>query len=193
MLKGREMKTAINKTYLTPIESCFVLQTSVFHDHRGDLFKVFHLPSWKKHQLPDLTLGEAFFSHSAKNVLRGLHFQKGEFSQSKLISCLSGSSLNLILDLRPQSPSFQQVFAQELSRDSGKSLFIPEGCAHGFLSLSEETLLSYLANKPHSPENDCGILWNSASFRWPVENPILSERDQSWPTLTEVLGHPILR
>lgn len=186
------MKTEINKSYLTPIENCFVLQTSIFHDLRGDLFKVFHLPSWKKHQLPELALGEAFFSHSKKNVLRGLHFQKGDFSQSKLISCLSGNSLNLVLDLRPESPSFRQVFAQELSRDSGKSLFIPEGCAHGFLSLSEETLLSYLTNKVHSQENDLGVLWNSISFRWPIENPILSERDQSWPTLTELLNQPIL-
>ena len=112
-----------------------------------------------------------------------MHFQTEPHAQAKPVYCPHGAILDVILDMRKDSPSYGKYFAAELSAENGHSLFIPEGFAHGFLALTEGAVTSYLLNKEHQPEADTGILWNSFGFEWPVENPIVSERDRGFINL----------
>jgi dTDP-4-dehydrorhamnose 3,5-epimerase len=114
-----------------------------------------------------------------------MHFQLPPHTQARLVCCLAGRILDVIVDLRKSSPAFGGVMARELSATSAEMLFIPEGFAHGFLALENHSLVSYAASRPHSPPHDTGVAWNSINFPWPVAAPVLSERDGKLPTLQE--------
>jgi len=116
-----------------------------------------------------------------------MHYQDGPHAHSKLVSCLSGRILDVVIDVRPQSDTFNQPYAVELDSNSGHALFIPEGFAHGFLSLENDTLMSYLTSTVHAPSHDRGVLWSSIDFDWPIERPLLSERDQKHPPIASLV------
>jgi len=170
------------ESLLTPLHDAHLIK--LFHrtDERGVFFKPFHAGQLKALGI-DFEIRESICSVSSKNVVRGMHFQTEPHAQAKLVYCPYGAILDVILDLRKGSPSYGKHFAAELSAQNGHSLFIPEGFAHGFLALTEGAVTSYLLNKEHQPEADTGILWNSFGFEWPVENPIVSERDRGFINL----------
>lgn len=161
-----------------------ILRPRIFSDLRGSFVKTFHAPTFLTAGL-DFTPREEFFSTSHRHVIRGMHFQLPPHAQARLVSCLTGKILDVIVDLRKSSPTTGRVWSCELSAASREILFIPEGFAHGFLALEDNTLVSYVANQPHSPAHDSGIAYDSFNFDWPVKNPILSERDQKFPALRE--------
>ena len=162
----------------------FVLQPKIFTDQRGTFVKTYHADIFREAGL-DFTPREEFFSISHKNVVRGMHFQSPPAAQDKLVYCPVGKVLDVVMDLRPGSRTFGGTFARELSAENREMLYIPVGCAHGFLSLAEDTIMVYQTSTVHSPTQDAGILWNSIGFDWPVKNPILSARDQAFPTLNQ--------
>lgn len=166
----------------TPLSGAYLVHLFRLEDERGVFFKPFHFSSLKEAGVL-FEIRESICSVSSKNVVRGMHFQTEPHAQAKLVYCPHGAILDVILDLRKDSPSYGKHFAAELSAENGHSLFIPEGFAHGFLALTEGTVTSYLLNKEHQPEADTGILWNSFGFEWPVENPIVSERDRGFINL----------
>jgi dTDP-4-dehydrorhamnose 3,5-epimerase len=168
----------------TDFAGMFVLQPRIFTDRRGDFVKTFHAEIFRELGL-NFAPREEFFSTSAKNVLRGMHFQLPPAAHAKLVYCLTGSVLDVVLDLRKSSPTFGRVFSRELSAVNRELLFIPAGLAHGFLSLTDHSLMVYQTDTIHSPAYDAGIAWNSFGFNWPVENPIMSERDEKFPALRE--------
>lgn len=155
-----------------------------FEDQRGDLVKLFHRHWFEKNEMP-FEPREEFYSTSGKDVLRGMHFQVPPADHAKLVTCLSGKVLDVILDLRKDSDSYGQFSSAELSDENRHFLFIPSGFAHGFLSLSEASVLHYLTGTEHSPEHDRGVRWDSFDFDWPVRNPLISKRDLEHPALAD--------
>ena len=115
-----------------------------------------------------------------------MHFQTPPNDHTKLVTCLSGSVIDVIVDLRKTSQTFMKHIVIELdSTTVNKMIYIPKGCAHGFLSLKDDTLMHYKVSSVYSPENDAGILWSSIGYEWDCQNPITSERDNKHPSLQE--------
>jgi dTDP-4-dehydrorhamnose 3,5-epimerase len=116
--------------------------------------------------------------------LRGMHFQLPPAAHDKLVYCPVGKVLDVVLDLR-SSAKRGRFISRELNASNREMLFIPRGCAHGFVALEDESMMVYQTSTVHSPAHDAGVLWNSFGFAWPVANPILSERDQKFPALRD--------
>ena len=157
-----------------------LIETPKFEDDRGLFHKVYNCDEFKKLSI-NFEPKEQFFSISSKNVLRGMHFQIKQYAQAKLVSCLSGKILDVIVDLRNNSESFKKVISVELDSKKPYALYIPVGFAHGFVSLQEKSIMQYLTSTVYNKDFDKGIHWNSIDFKWPKEKYILSKRDSSHP------------
>ena len=168
----------------TKLPDCYLFNFDIYEDKRGAFRKLYHSEIFTKHKL-NLAIKEQFYSISAKNVLRGMHFQAPPFDHFKLVSCLHGNVLDVVLDLRKNSKAYKQFEIIYLSQNNGNVLYIPSGIAHGFLSLDDNSGMLYNTTTVHAPEEDKGILWDSFGFNWPIVNPIVSERDQKFPKLNE--------
>ncbi len=169
----------------TEIAGLLILRPKVFTDERGCFVKTFHAPVFAELGLS--LPAEEFYSVSSKNVVRGMHLQVAPAANTKCVYCLSGAVLDVVVDLRGGngSPAFGKVFARELSAERKELLFIPEGCAHGFLTLTEQATLFYQSSVAYAPNQDAGVRWDSFGWDWPVQNPILSARDQALPALAD--------
>jgi dTDP-4-dehydrorhamnose 3,5-epimerase/CDP-3, 6-dideoxy-D-glycero-D-glycero-4-hexulose-5-epimerase len=168
----------------TKIKDCFLIDTKSFLDERGSFTKLYHQLSFEEHGI-SITLREQFYTISNKHVLRGMHFQIPPYDHCKLVTCLSGRVLDVILDLRKDSKTYGQVESFELSAETGQILYLPKGIAHGFLSLEDNSGMLYGTTKEHMPEADRGIKWDSFGFDWPYSNCVISDRDLSHPTFEE--------
>lgn len=166
----------------TPLPGVRVLRPFVFEDARGNFVKPFHEGQLAEHGIA-MTVREEFFSTSQKGVLRGMHFQVPPHAHQKLVYCLTGRVLDVLLDLRKASPSFGKAAAFELSAANRNVVHIPAGFAHGFLSLEDQSCLIYKTDAVHAPDCDAGILWNSFGFTWPIDGsaPVISPRDLTHP------------
>ncbi len=169
----------------TTITGCFVIEPKIFHDQRGTFIKSYQRSLFESAGL-EAFFPEEFYSISKKNVVRGMHFQTPPHDHAKLVSCLKGEILDVILDLRPRSSSFKKFTALPLSSENPVSVYIPRGCAHGFLSLSEESYVYYSTSSEHHVAHDTGVRWDSFGFNWPVSEPILSQRDLSFIPLSNL-------
>ncbi len=168
----------------TELPGLKIIRPKIFQDARGTFVKTFHREVFRQLGL-DFEPREEFFSTSAKNVLRGMHFQLPPAAHAKLVYCIAGRVLDVVLDLRKDSPTFGRSVARELNATSREMFFIPVGFAHGFLALEDGATMVYQTSTVHSPAHDAGIVWNSFGFDWPVKNPIMSERDQKFPALRD--------
>lgn len=165
-----------------PLTGVKILRPFVFEDARGNFVKPFHEGLLASHDIR-LTVREEFFSTSAGGVLRGMHFQVPPHAHQKLVYCITGRVLDVLLDLRKESSTFGQAVGFELSAANRHIVHVPVGFAHGFLSLEDRSCLVYKTDAVHAADCDAGILWNSFDFAWPESAvpPVLSPRD---------LGHP---
>lgn len=118
-------------------------------------------------------------------MIRGMHFQTPPAQHAKIVFCPVGEILDVVLDLRKNSPTFGQHFSQILSAENHLALYIPEGCAHGFRALTEGAMTFYLVSSVHNPAHDKGIRWDSFGFDWGAEAPVMSERDGSFPQMQD--------
>lgn len=168
----------------TDIPGCFVVQARVIGDARGTFVKTFHAERFDELGLRT-DWREEYFSSSAKGVVRGLHFQTPPAEHAKLVFCLTGAVLDVVVDLRCGSPTYGQARGVELSAQNGRGLYLPTGCAHGFVALSDEAGMYYKVTSVHAPAQDAGIAWNSIDFDWPVDDPALSDRDRRHPRLAD--------
>ncbi len=166
----------------TTIVGCFELQPRVFNDERGRLVKIFHKDSFLGLNL-ETNFTEEYYSVSKKNVLRGLHFQNPPHDHIKCVTCISGKIFDVVVDLRTDSPTYKQYFSIELDAEKGNMLYIPKGLAHGFYVLSETAIFLNRMTTVYEPSCDTGIKWDSCGIKWPVMNPILSEKDKEMITL----------
>ena len=172
----------------TDIEGVFVIEPRVFNDARGYFFE-----AWKQEEFNE-HVGEVNFiqdneSKSSFGVLRGLHYQKGELSQAKLVRVIKGKVLDVAVDIRKSSPTFGKHVMVELSEDSKRQLFIPRGFAHGFLVLSDEAVFTYKVDNPYAPQAEAGIRWNDPelAIEWPIDpaQVLTSEKDLKQPLLKD--------
>jgi len=166
-----------------PVAGALLLRGDLFSDLRGS-FATF----WEEDRAAPLGLPFApksfLLSKNAKrNTLRGMHFQHAPYGQNKLVSCVRGASHEVILDLRRDSPTFRKWHAIRMDSDSAEALYIPAGCAHGFLTLEPDTWISYLIEGPYVPESGGVVRWNDPLFQiqWPEVDPILSDKDRLAP------------
>ena len=171
----------------TGIDGLLQIQPQVHRDHRG-----FFLESYSAEQFDKAGITCRFVqdNHSCSmetGVLRGLHFQKPPFAQTKLIRVTRGRIFDVAVDLRTKSPTFGRWFGLELSADNFTMLLIPAGFAHGFCTLENETHVEYKVDTPYAPQYDSGIIWNDPEIAvsWPVAAPILSAKDAKLPRLHE--------
>lgn len=133
-----------------------------------------------------LTVAQANLSHNARALtLRGLHFQESAIPESKLVRAVRGRAFDVVADLRPESPTWRRWAAVELSADSGEALFVPAGCAHGFLTLEDDTELLYLMGAPFEPGGQRGVRWDdpTLAIAWPAAPRVISDRDRTLPEL----------
>jgi dTDP-4-dehydrorhamnose 3,5-epimerase len=172
----------------TPLDGAFLIQPEPVADRRGCLVKTIHEPTFAAWGIA-FDLREEFFSVSRRGVLRGMHFQAPPHAHDKIVYCIAGGVLDVILDLRRASATFGRWYAMELDAANRRVLLIPRGLAHGFLSLRDDTIMVYKTSKEHMPDCDRGVLWNSFGFAWPVTEPLLSERDANLPPFAE-FGSP---
>lgn len=143
----------------TNIPDVLIIEPQVFGDERGYFFESFNQKQFEEH------IGKIDFiqdneSKSSKGVLRGLHFQKPPFTQSKLLRCIEGEVLDVVVDLRKESPTYKQYLSVVLSGENKKQVFVPKGFAHGFLVLSETATIAYKVDNYYAPAHDSGIVWN---------------------------------
>ncbi len=155
-----------------------------FKDNRGYFEEVFK-ESFFNGKVPQFKQDN--ISVSKKGVIRGLHFQNNPKAQGKLVYCLKGKILDVAVDIRKGSPNYGKWIGEILSEDNTKMLYVPEGFAHGFCSLKDNSLIMYKCTKEYSPEHEAGIRWNDPDIGidWPIQDPILSKKDKNLPSLKE--------
>lgn len=163
----------------TPIEGLKLIHLDKFVDERGTFFKVFNSDFLVNNGLESYFL-ESYYSISRKNVIRGMHFQKPPFEHTKLVYLNQGKVLDVVLDIRKKSKTFGKCFSLTLNKHNQILIYIPKGIAHGFLSQEDNSMISYLQTSVYNKDSDSGILWNSIGVEWGVENPIISDRDNSF-------------
>ena len=163
-----------------PVNGACLLHYGRHEDKRGWFQKTHNTELLEPYDL-DTDIKEMYTSLSNKNVLRGMHFQIPPQDHAKYFTVISGAVLDVILDLRRSSVTFGQCFAIELNADDNKTLYLPKGIAHGFLSLHDNTLTQYAVTSAYAPAHDKGILWSSIPFEWPEAKPIISGRDVDFP------------
>ena len=167
------------------VDGVFGIISESHVDSRGSLTRVWD----KKSPLGNFDLAQSSVVLNPKaRTLRGLHFQTIPFSENKVIECVSGRVFDVIIDLRPESSTYKKQLAIHLGPDEKfLGVHVPAGCAHGYLTLEEDSTLIYFMDREYSVKNSRGLLWNdsSLSINWPSEPALISEQDKSWPSLQE--------
>lgn len=173
----------------TKIDGVIILEPKVFGDHRG-----FFMESWSKREFEKKGLFYEFVqdNHSLstmKGTLRGIHFQRGEKAQAKLVRCVRGSVLDVAVDLRSKSTTYKQWIAVELSEENKRQLLIPRGFGHGFMTLTDHVEFLYKADNYYAPNAEGSIRWNDPelAINWGIEEPILSQKDAEAPLLKDAI------
>ena len=165
-----------------------LIKPKVFGDERG-----FFMETYKKEDFEKAGIKGEFVqdnhSRSRYGVLRGLHFQKEPYAQAKIVRCVRGVIFDVAVDLRRDSPTFGKWVGVILSEFNKHQLYIPRGFAHGFCVLSEVAEVVYKVDNKYAPDYEGGVIWNDEDIgiEWPIDEPILSEKDKKWPTLKELI------
>jgi len=163
----------------TKIPGCFELLPRVHKDIRGRFVKVFQKDFFKQNGL-ETCFSEEYYSFSHQGVIRGMHFQLPPCDHVKLVYCVSGEVLDVVFDLRKESPTYGHFEVIKVNASMANCVYIPKGLAHGFYT-SSQAIMVYNVSTVYSPHYDAGILWNSFGMVWPIADPIISARDQSFP------------
>ena len=171
------------------IPDVVLIEPKVFEDERG-----FFMETYKKEEFDEKARinGEFIQDNHSKSrfgVLRGLHFQKEPYAQAKIVRCIRGEIYDVAVDLRKNSPTFGKYVSVILSEYNKYQLYVPRGCAHGFLVLSDAAEVIYKVDNVYAPGYEGGLIWNDpeVNIPWPNDNPSLSPKDKSWPTLKELI------
>jgi dTDP-4-dehydrorhamnose 3,5-epimerase len=170
----------------THLKGAFIIEINKLGDERG-----FFGRSWCRHEMEEhglngsiAQINTSFSPH--KGTIRGLHYQIAPFQECKMIRCTRGAIFDLIVDLRPDSPTFLKWFGEELTQDNHKALYSPEGFAQGFLTLTPDAEITYFTTQFYAPGKDRGVRWNDPNFgiKLPMEPVVIADRDKNWPDFT---------
>lgn len=173
----------------TPLKDCYIIEANVFEDDRGYFYEKFNEKKFEEFTSLNGHFVQDNISKSSYGVLRGLHLQKGEHAQAKLVSCLEGKVLDVAVDLRPDSPTFGKWYSIELTAENKLQLYVPRGFGHGFSVLSKTAVFSYKCDNFYNKESEGGVLWNDSDLNidWqlPKNDVILSEKDMVMPAFSK--------
>ena len=171
----------------TKLKGAFIIDIERREDERGFFARAWCQKEFEAHGLNTRWVQANLAFSKKKGTLRGLHFQVGPYEEIKLMRCIRGAIYDVILDLRSESPTYMQWLGVELTADNHKMLYVPEGFAHGYQSLADNTEGFYPVSQFYTPGSERGVRWNDPAFgiEWPmIKNMILSEKDKSWPDFT---------
>lgn len=175
----------------TNLDGCYLIEPNVINDQRGYFMESFNEKSFQEGLQQEIHFVQDNQSFSTQGVLRGLHYQRGEHSQAKLVRVLSGEVLDVAVDIRPESATYGQHFSVVLSDQNNKQLFVPRGFAHGFLVLSPSAIFFYKCDNYYNKASEGGIIYNdnSLAIDWHLEkhNLIISEKDEQLPSFSNAL------
>lgn len=178
------------KIVRTKLEGCFIMEPKVFADQRGSFLESYHKERFFKATGLDIDFVQDNLSFSKKGVLRGLHYQKGKFAQAKLIGVVKGRILDVIVDLRKESPTYGEHVKLRMTGEENRSIFIPKGMAHGFLALSDDVIFTYKCDSYYNPEAEAGVIYSDSDlgidWECPTEDIVLSEKDKALPSFKSI-------
>ena len=171
----------------TSIEGLLIIKPDVFKDERGYFFESYNKERFAKEGL-EMTFVQDNESKSNKGVLRGLHFQRPPFAQGKLVRVVKGSVMDVAVDIRKDSPTYGKWESRILSEDNKEMFWIPEGFAHGFVTLEDNTVFTYKCTNVYNKESEGSIRWNDPdiNINWNIDNPTLSEKDRISPLFNDL-------
>lgn len=167
----------------TELQGAFVLDLQKFEDARGFFAHAWARAEFERHGL-DPRVHDLNLSHNAASgTLRGMHFQTAPYAQAKTLRCIRGAIYDVIIDLRPGSATFRRWIGAELSAANGRALYVPEGFAHGFQTLEDDTDVMYLVSTAYAPGSEGGVRYDDQAFgiQWPREVTVVSDKDAAWP------------
>jgi dTDP-4-dehydrorhamnose 3,5-epimerase len=184
LFSGDEMKIET-----TDLPGVLLITPQVFADSRGFFQESFNKARFDKFGISNDFIQDNHSFSLQKGTIRGFHFQTNPKAQSKLVRCVKGSILDVVVDIQPSSKNFRKYIAVELSDSNFRQIYVPKGYAHAFCTLMDDVHVCYKVDEYYSVENNAGILWNDPeiNFSWPTQKPILSDQDQKWPKLADFL------
>lgn len=171
------------KLLRTLLHDLALVETPVFRDERGSFERLQCSGEFAALGLPSAFVQTNLSTNRQRNILRGMHFQRTPHQEDKLVQCVHGTILDVVIDIRESSPTFAHHFMVELTADNALALLVPKGFAHGYLTLTEDAAVLYHVTHPYTPGAEGGIRWNDPRFGidWPVREPLLSTKDANWP------------
>lgn len=167
----------------TPLPGAFLIELEKRGDDRGFFARAYCRNEFRQQGLPDNFVQVNNSLSAERGTLRGLHYQLAPNAETKLVRCIRGSLWDVILDLRPESPTFGRWFAEELSAENRRMMLVPKGFAHGFVTLSDDTEAFYFVDEFYAPDHERGIRWNDPRFAidWPIDPSVISDKDRCHP------------
>ncbi len=167
----------------TELSGAYIIELEPFMDFRGSFARTFCAREFRKYGLKENMVQSNLSISTLKNTIRGMHFQIEGAQEAKLVRCIRGRILDVIIDIRKETSTFGKHISIELTETCGSMLYIPEGFAHGFLTLENECHVFYQVSNYYTPEKEFGIRWDDKFFgiKWSVDNPIVSEKDSNYP------------
>ncbi|UQZ91170.1 dTDP-4-dehydrorhamnose 3,5-epimerase [Deltaproteobacteria bacterium Smac51] len=171
------------KYHKTQIEGVTIIDLEPFEDHRGYFARAFCQADFHENGLDFQPVQANLSGNLKRGTLRGLHYQAAPHQEDKLVRAVRGAVFDVAVDLRPQSATYRQWFGTELSAENRRSLLIPKGCAHGYLTLTDDAETLYMVSQAYHPESDRGLRWNDpfCNVQWPFDPLVISDKDRQWP------------
>lgn len=175
----------------TPLKDCYIIEPTIFEDERGYFFEKYNEKKFEEITGLNGHFVQDNISKSSYGVVRGIHLQKGEHAQAKLVSCLEGKVFDVAVDLRQDSPTFGKWFGIELTAENKLQLYVPRGFGHGFSVLSDTAIFAYKCDNFYNKESEGGVLWNdktiNVNWQLPLEDIILSDKDVVLTTFSDII------
>jgi len=168
----------------TILKGAFIVEPEKIQDDRGFFARAWCKKEFEAHGLNSSWTQNNISFNLRKYILRGMHYQGSPFEEAKLVRCTRGAIFDVMIDLRPDSPTFLKWIGVELNLNNFKMLYIPENFAHGYLTLTDNTEVYYQVSTPYSPDHERGLRWNDPTFgiNWPIDGyPLISDKDKNWP------------
>jgi dTDP-4-dehydrorhamnose 3,5-epimerase len=167
----------------TELKGAYVIEIEKLKDHRGFFARSWCQNEFEAHNLVSRVKQSNVSYNKTKGTLRGMHYQISPYEETKLVRCTRGAIYDVIIDLRPASPTYSQWIGVELTAENYKMLYVPENFGHGFQTLEDDTEVTYQVTQFYTPGSERGIRWNDPAFsiNWPIEVQVISDKDKSWP------------
>ena len=171
----------------TELQGAFIIELQKYEDERGFFARCWCQREFESHGLNPRTVQCNVSFNKVKGTLRGMHYQVAPHAETKLVRCTRGAIYDVIIDLRRESPTYKRYVSEVLSSTNYKTLFIPEGCAHGFQTLEDNSEVFYQMSEFYSPEHQRGLRYNDPAFRinWPIDATVISDRDRNYEDFRE--------